>query len=679
MNRLFFSVSLLSLSLAAPALAQVAPASAGDAAQPVESVVITAPTLEDTVPQELAKTGVRVDAITSQAIRNGGYVDVAQSLQQLAPGLFILPKSGPFDYVDISLQGGRTEDVLWLVDGVRINNRLYASTTPLDTLPSSIVDHIDVLEGGQALFYGTSATAGAVDIVTRPFTDTLAGLVSIAGDTNSERHIDGYVSDALGGASGGGRDKFVLFASADKSDGYLAFRPQDYQPSSTHRRRGYAVYTVGAKDQLEVTDQLRFTATYQHTGANLDHALPFRVASDVNKRDEDIATIKLDYLPNDRLNLYLKGYYHNWSTHYDTVYNSTSSPGIQEFLYDKAFWGYRDIGANALAKLQIAKGVEGFLGYDFQSYGGRDEVLVIEQHDEHTHAVFGQIHLTQDLIPNASLAAGFRYNMPSVGQSALIWNVSGQLDLTHDFFIKAELGTNFRLPTAEELYANDPLDERGNPDLKPETSTSVNLSIGGRPTVAGVALHWELIGFGRNVHNLIDFATFDPVTQQGVFGNVPRTVRVRGAEVVLDAQIAPALTVSVNYTYNHAHDDAGQQIDQVPRDLFKAGLDYHPASQPFGMTLTLVHTGQNFITVAGNRLQYGDFTVVDLSGRYFLDPDHRHELSLSLENLFDEAYGRPGRGCADTPADGAYDCSQPYYYVNRGVPRTLRGSYSYRF
>uniref|UniRef100_UPI0013D8E04E TonB-dependent receptor plug domain-containing protein n=2 Tax=Pseudomonadota TaxID=1224 RepID=UPI0013D8E04E len=70
-----------------------------------------------------------------------------------APGLSITPKNGPFDYVDISLQGSRTGDVLWLVDGVRINNRLYAGTPPLDTLPSAMVDRIEVLEGGQALFY----------------------------------------------------------------------------------------------------------------------------------------------------------------------------------------------------------------------------------------------------------------------------------------------------------------------------------------------------------------------------------------------------------------------------------------------------------------------------------------------------------------------------------------------
>ncbi|MFX8879604.1 TonB-dependent receptor plug domain-containing protein, partial [Acinetobacter baumannii] len=85
---------------------------------------------------------------------------------------------------DISFLGSRTQDVLFLVDGVRINNRLYAGTTPLDTLPSAIVDRIEVLEGGQSLFYGTQAVAGAVNIVTKPFSPTRDGAVSVGVDSN---------------------------------------------------------------------------------------------------------------------------------------------------------------------------------------------------------------------------------------------------------------------------------------------------------------------------------------------------------------------------------------------------------------------------------------------------------------------------------------------------------------
>src|SRR6202012_5703264 len=167
----FLSVTLLattaSFAFHPPTFAQSDQAGSG-----TEEIVVTGKRLEESLPGILSQQGIRVDTITAQQIANGGYVDIAQSLQFLAPGLYISPKNGPFDYIDASFQGSRTSDILWLVDGVRINKRLYAGTTPLDTLPSAMVDRIELMEGGQALFYGTEAAAGAIDIITKGFTDT---------------------------------------------------------------------------------------------------------------------------------------------------------------------------------------------------------------------------------------------------------------------------------------------------------------------------------------------------------------------------------------------------------------------------------------------------------------------------------------------------------------------------
>ena len=198
------------------------PARAEDA---LDLVTVTANRLEEELPQELAKSGTRVDVISAAQIKNEGSVDVAAALQMLAPGLYINPKNGPFDYVRASFQGSRTGDILWLVDGIRVNNRLYNGTTPLDTLPASIVDRIEVIEGGQALFYGTQAVAGAVNIVTKQFSDQPDGSLSVAADTIHDRHFDGYVRDAIG------NNQFVIYGSDDKSSGFQPFRSSDYQPS----------------------------------------------------------------------------------------------------------------------------------------------------------------------------------------------------------------------------------------------------------------------------------------------------------------------------------------------------------------------------------------------------------------------------------------------------------------
>ena len=46
----------------------------------------------------------------------------------------------------------------------------------------------------------------------------------------------------------------------------------------------------------------------------------------------------------------------------------------------------------------------------------------------------------------------------------------------------------------------------------------------------------EVVGFARNVENLIGLVDFDATTNQDVFGNLPGTVHVRGAEFILDDQ-----------------------------------------------------------------------------------------------------------------------------------------------
>jgi outer membrane cobalamin receptor len=247
----------------------------------LDEIVVTAKSLEENLPQQLSQYGTHLDTISAAQIQDGGYIDVASALEALAPGLYISSINGPFDYVHISLQGSRTEDVLWLVDGIRINNRLYAGTTPLDTIPSSMVERIEVLDGGQALFYGTQAVAGAVNIVTKSFSDHPDGAVSVGGDSNNGKQVQGYFRDTIGS------NHFVAYALHDESSGIQPLPDADYQPSGTDRHRSYKVTTVGGKYAYDFTDALSVTASYQHTNANLDFAQPMLTANAFNQRNED--------------------------------------------------------------------------------------------------------------------------------------------------------------------------------------------------------------------------------------------------------------------------------------------------------------------------------------------------------------------------------------------------------
>ncbi len=198
----------LVLVCSSAALALSAQAARADEAGAVSEVVITGD-LEQTLPQEIARSGSRLTIVTAQQIEAGNYLDVGQALN-LVPGLSLIPQSGPFSYNTASFQGSRPSEIVYLVDGVRISNRLYNTTPPLDTIPAHVVDRIEVLEGGQSLFFGTQAVAGAINIVTRPFTDDLTGQLQASANTNRGIALNGYASGAAGG------NRFVVYASHDE-------------------------------------------------------------------------------------------------------------------------------------------------------------------------------------------------------------------------------------------------------------------------------------------------------------------------------------------------------------------------------------------------------------------------------------------------------------------------------
>jgi vitamin B12 transporter len=133
-------------------------------------------------------------------------------------------------------------------------------------------------------------------------------------------------------------------------------------------------------------------------------------------------------------------------------------------------------------------------------------------------------------------------------------------------------------------------------------------------------------------------------------------------------------------SYTHAdsqrNDLAGgySAITGIPANQVQGTVDVHPSRVPFGVTLSVNAVGRLDDTVSGFGLvESGKYTIVDLSGRVFLDQRRRHRVNLRFENLFDEDYATGhARGFLDT-------ASTPFLVRNLGAPRTFHMSYSFGF
>jgi len=629
----------------------------------VDELVVAGARLDETLPQELSRYGSDLETISAETVRRNAYVDVSQALQMQTPGLFLSPRNGPFSYADISLQGSRTGDVLWLVDGVRINNRLYTSTSPADTLPASMVERIEVLKGGQSLFYGTQAAAGVINVVTRAYSDGLSGNFTIGGDTNQGVHANAMVRGAVGPG------RFVAWVSKDEAEGYKTF--DVFQSSATARKRGYDVVSFGGKLGFDLGADLKANLYYQHTDAHLDYPGPRLTRLSFNDRDEEIASASLDWTASEQVQLSVKGYYHDWDSVYSTVNNvpgTPSAPGV--IVDDLTYWGYEDYGVSVLARLNLVRGFEFDLGYDFQNFNGRDEVLLIAPQTETVHAFLAQVRTTDDLIENAHLAAGVRFNRTD-GKDKAVWNVSGRWDATPALYLEGMLGTSFILPSAEQLYAFDPCCAVGNQDLKAEQSLNGNVSIGGQ----GGRFAWRLTGFARKIDDLIVDVYDLPAFPDGIYVNVDETVKTRGVELSGTAQLTDAISARASYAYTRTRaEGAGRQFDRIPETQAKGAIAYDPADRPFGASVSLLWVGDVYQTVSGfGRVNYGDYVVADLAAHVFLDKARRHRVTARLENALDEDY-------ATRVNSAVIDLStQRFFYRFLGVPRTLHVSYAYTF
>lgn len=636
---------------------------ADDAATSIDEVVVTGARLEDTLPQTLAQYGSSLETIDADTVRRNAYVDVSQALQMQTPGLFVSPRNGPFSYADIALQGSRTGDVLWLVDGVRINNRLYTSTSPADTLPASMVERIEVLKGGQSLFYGAQAAAGVINVVTRAYSDRLSGDVTVGGDTNQGVHASAMVRGALGPS------RFVGWISKDESDGYKTF--DVVQPSATARRRGYDVVSLGGKLGLDLGANLKANLYYQHTDAHLDYPAPRLTRLSFNDRDEEIASASLDWTASDRVQLSVKGYFHDWDSVYSTVNNVPGAPGAPGVIVDDlTYWGYEDYGVSVLAKIDVARGFQVDLGYDVQNFNGRDEVLLIASQTQRVHAVIAQVRTTDDLIADVRLSAGVRFDRTDDSDNA-VWNVSGRWDVTPEIYVEGGLGTSFILPSAEQLYAVDPCCAVGNAELGPEQSLNGNVAIGG----AGRRHTWQVTAFARKIDNLIVDVYDRPDYPDGVYINVDDAITTRGVEISGTAQLSDAISARASYAYTRTRAaGAGRQFDRIPKAQAKAALQYDPADKPIGASANLAWTGDVFQTVSGfGRVNYGGFAVADLAAHVFLDKARRQRVTARVENVLDRRYAtRVNSAVADLS-------TRRFLYRFLGVPRTLHVSYDYSF
>ncbi|MCP1726323.1 outer membrane cobalamin receptor [Natronospira proteinivora] len=629
-------------------------ASASDHGLNLDTVVVHGSSLEETLPTDLSRYGAELWILDREVLDRSGVSDVGQALQGSVPGLFVSPRAGRGDYASVSLQGSRSEDVLWLVDGVRINNRLFGDTSPLDSISTHMIERIEVLKGGQGLFYGTQAVAGVVNIVLRKPGPESGGSMSGAVGSLGDRRLGGHVrgSDALG--------HWIVFAEQDQSEGYQPYRDEAYQENARRLPRGFNRTSYGGRYHLPLGQDQSLNLLFLRNDVRADFPRPVANFESFNDRSEHILSLKWDQQLSERTGYFLKAYWHEWWTDYTRL--SLDQDGQVDVINDRDPWGFDDQGINLTARHITESGSELLGGLDYQRYQGEDFVLRIDGKAEAVAAAFVQYRPRLSFSPDSRLAVGARFNRSDFGGDQSIWNLSFAQPLPGHLELTAGAGSNFRLPSAFELFVVDEDFPAGNEDLSPEESLNFNLAVSGP---LGLNAQWQVGGFYREIQDLISVA-------DGMYINSERSVRVRGGEATLTVGGQTGWSGDLNLTWADAREKGqSQQIDGIPEWFINARVAWN--APQYGWQLQARHTGSNTSTLADfGPQQYGDFTVLDASAWRAFGAHGEHRLTVRLENLLDHRYAS-GVSQAMTPDGG------PFQYETLGPPRNLQLAYGRRF
>ena len=543
--------------------------------------------------------------------------DLTRVLARL-PGVALARTGGVGSATSLFVRGAESEQLLVLVDGVRVAD----VTSPgggydLGNVLSGNIASVELLRGSNSVVWGSDAIGGALAITT-------AEVNGVQGSVEHGAHDTTYVT-----AGAGIRREtyaFSLSGGYDRSSGFPAL-------VGGARDDGFTQWQVSGKARISLGDDLALKASGRYASGRLDIE-SFGAAAEQWTRQSS-GRVSLDYAG---AVLKLSGGVSMATTdrYYTSIFGPYDYLGLSERL---------DLTGHLALPARFA------LDFGAEREWARSDSTFDARQSDHVssgHALLGWYG------HGLSLAAGVRVDDHSQFGTHLTTGANGSLTLGNGWRLRASYGEGFKAPTLYQLY--DPF--YGKLTLTPETSRSYDLGIergerGGRQHIA-------LTLFRRDTSNLIDFidctgTVLAGCTAQpyGYYDNVSNA-RAQGVELEMSQRITAMFQVSANYTYVESRNLATRQdLARRPRNTVNLMADWQtplrlPAGRlSLGGDLTMVSNAVDYI-YGGAPVSVGGHVVATL--RASLPLTDGIELYGRVENLGDahyqtvNGYNSAGRG-----------------------------------
>ena len=417
----------------------------------------------------LQSVGHTFDVITRAELKRLPIASVAEALQ-FVPGLDLRQRGPRGVQADLSIRGGTFDQVLVLINGIRMADPQTGHHVLNIPVPLENVERIEVLKGPGARLYGQNAFAGAINIVTKHPTGSSVTARASAGDFGSA----GF---GVSGTLERGGITHTLSYGKDLAQGY---RPNtDFDITNT--------FYQGTLPTRGGTFELLGALSERAFGANGFYASP-----DAGQQYEEVQTsIAALTHKHEWADRYTLTHRVGWRRNQDMYVFFRNNPSLYRNLHvshDVGYDGYlaRDgeLGRSGVG-LDVRR-----IGLSSNLLGQRQRTLVNVLVEHAFSFGDGRFGVTPGATLNYFSDAGARV-LPALD---LYYRATDALRVYGNF------GTTYRVPTYTDLYYEDPANE-GNPDLLPERAVAyeagVQYDLGG--------LQFKAAAWQRTGTDLIDY------------------------------------------------------------------------------------------------------------------------------------------------------------------------------
>ena len=589
--------------------------------QAIETVTVTA----SRTPVNVTESGSAVTILDRKFIRDSNLTSVAELLRSV-PGLHVNQQGARGALTQVRVRGAEANQVLVLIDGVEANDPAQGGEFNFAHLMASQIERIEVVRGPQSALWGSDALAGVINIIT-------------VGTSSKPRQID-LLAEA--GSFSSSRSSVAIRLAGSRGRLQLAVNHFDTGGTNIARQGaeedGYENTTVSLNASAPIGNAATAFAMLRQTDA---------------RNDFDGIDFINSGLPVD-------------------AFNETDS----DQQYAKLGLSLRSFGGQLMQRLSfrntdtdnendsggavndITRGTKRQTQYQADLFLGKQTLSVVAEYEDIAYqqrglaSPFGNPNKNHSL-NNKSIAVEYRLELDrwnfsastrqddnSAFENVTPYRLTGNWHTAvADLDLYGSLGRAFKNPTFTERFGF--FDNFiGNPDLSPETSTSVELGL--RKYTEGFS--GSLAVFRSALTDEINGFVFDAATGGFTAANRDGDSDRQGIEAQLSWSISEQLRMNASYTYIDAtfEDAIGRDIDEVRRPHQVASLDVSYRFGKASLYLSVNHDGSQQddffppFPPFQERVELDSYTIVNFAGSYQLTENI--QLIGRFENLLDDQY-----------------------------------------